>query len=352
MIYEVRTYTLRPGTLAEFEERYQRRLPSRLKHSPLGAFWHTEFGPLNQVVHVYPYDDLQHRTRVRTAMAQDAERNALPGGQDLIVEQQAEIVIPAPFMRPLGSRDYGSGNVYEMRTYTYAPGDLPKVLDAWSKAIEARERFSPLAACWTSELGGLNRFTHIWVYKDLNERARIRDESRRPGTGWPPQAGVRPGRKISCSFRRRSRRCDRPRDRGEFPSLRCNGARAAPRSAVCGGADGHREGWVKRRSRRWPRNAAQARDARRYATAPGRGSLLKNINVLVRGCRSLSAAIRGRPIKTNDASKHHRPFPRSRRPPVDRRSGDRLRADKVEGRGGAAFGVGGGDMIGIAGQDQ
>ena len=41
MIYEVRTYTLRPGTLAEFEERYEKRLPSRLKHSPLGGFWHT-----------------------------------------------------------------------------------------------------------------------------------------------------------------------------------------------------------------------------------------------------------------------------------------------------------------------
>ena len=38
MIYEVRTYTLRPGTLAEFEERYQRRLPSRERHSKLGAF--------------------------------------------------------------------------------------------------------------------------------------------------------------------------------------------------------------------------------------------------------------------------------------------------------------------------
>ena len=74
MIYEVRTYTLRPGTLAEFEERYAKRLPLREKHSKLGAFWHTEFGPLNQVIHVYPYDDPQHRTRVRTAMAQDAER--------------------------------------------------------------------------------------------------------------------------------------------------------------------------------------------------------------------------------------------------------------------------------------
>ena len=194
MIYEVRTYTLRPGTLAEFEERYEKRLPSRLKHSPLGAFWHTEFGPLNQAIHVYPYDDLNHRSRVRHAMANDAQRNAMPGGQDLIVEQQAEIVIPAPFMRPLGSRDYGSGNVYEMRTYTYEPGALPKVLDAWAKAVPAREELSPLAACWTSELGNLNRFTHIWVYKDANERSRIRDASRAPGRAWPPQAGVRPVR--------------------------------------------------------------------------------------------------------------------------------------------------------------
>jgi hypothetical protein len=192
MIYEVRTYTLRPGTLAEFEERYENRLPLREKHSKLGAFWHTEFGPLNQVIHVYPYDDLQHRTRVRTALAQDTARNQLPGGQDLIAAQEAEIMNPAPFMRPLGSRGYGTGNVYEMRTYTYAPGDIPKVLGAWGKAIEAREKFSPLAACWTSELGALNKFVHIWVYKDLNERARIREESRRPGGAWPPQAGVHP----------------------------------------------------------------------------------------------------------------------------------------------------------------
>jgi NIPSNAP len=108
MIYEVRTYTLRPGTTAEFEERYEKRLPSRVKHSKLGGFWHTEFGPLNQVVHVYPYDDLQHRTRVRSAMANDRERNAMPGGGEFIVAQEAEIVIPAPFMRELGSRNYGT----------------------------------------------------------------------------------------------------------------------------------------------------------------------------------------------------------------------------------------------------
>jgi len=35
MIYEVRTYTLRPGAVAEFEERFAKRLPLREKHSKI-----------------------------------------------------------------------------------------------------------------------------------------------------------------------------------------------------------------------------------------------------------------------------------------------------------------------------
>jgi NIPSNAP len=166
MIHEVRTYTLRTGAVAEFEDRFTKRKPLREKHSKLGAFWHTDFGPLNQVIHVWPYEDLQHRTAVREAMAKDPELNQLPG-------------------------DFGSGNVYEMRIYTYAPGDIPAVLEAWGKAVPAREKLSPLAACWSSELGGLNKFVHVWVYPDLNARVRIREESRKGGQ-WPPQSGVRP----------------------------------------------------------------------------------------------------------------------------------------------------------------
>src|ERR1700757_1412270 len=124
-------------------------------------------------------------------MANDAERNAMPGGGEFIAAQEAEIMNPAPFMRPLGSRNYGTGNVYEMRTYTFAPGDIAKVLEAWGKAIDEREKFSPLAACWTSEVGGLNKFVHTWVYKDLNQRAQVREQARKAGV-WPPQTGVRP----------------------------------------------------------------------------------------------------------------------------------------------------------------
>jgi hypothetical protein len=38
---------------------------------------------------------------------------------------------------------------------------------------------------------------HTWVYKDLNERARIREEARKGGGQWPPQAGVRPIRQTN-----------------------------------------------------------------------------------------------------------------------------------------------------------
>src|SRR5437763_11067243 len=128
-----------------------------------------------------PYDDLQHRTAVRDAMAKDADLSAVAGGRDLIVAQEADIMIPAPFMQPLGSRDLGTGNVYEMRTYTYLPGEITKVLEAWGKAVPGREKLSPLAICGSTELGGLNKFIHVWAYKDLNERTRIRDESRKGG---------------------------------------------------------------------------------------------------------------------------------------------------------------------------
>ncbi len=42
MIYEVRTYTLKPGNVAKFEENFAKALPYREKYSKLGAFWHSD----------------------------------------------------------------------------------------------------------------------------------------------------------------------------------------------------------------------------------------------------------------------------------------------------------------------
>ena len=116
MIYEVRTYTLKPGSVPTFEENFAKALPHRLKYSPLAAFWHTEIGPLNQVIHVWPYESLDERTRIRAEAVQDP--NWPPANDpDMYVNMESEIFIPAPFMRPLGG-DQALGNIYEMRSYT------------------------------------------------------------------------------------------------------------------------------------------------------------------------------------------------------------------------------------------
>jgi hypothetical protein len=96
---------------------------------------------------------------------------------------ESEIFIPAPFMQPLGKKNLGG--VYEMRTYMYQPGAMPTVLERWAESIPARTELSPLAACWYSDIGALNKFVHIWPYKDLDERTRIRTESLKLPK-WPP----------------------------------------------------------------------------------------------------------------------------------------------------------------------
>lgn len=192
MIYEVRTYTVKPGTVADYEARFEKRYSSWEKYHKGGAFWHTEIGPLNQVIQVIGYDDLNQHAGAHEEARKDPYQG-LPYARDFAVGQESEIVIPASFMHPLGSRDYGTGNIYEMRTYTYEAGGIAHVLKAWEQAIPYREEYSPLAACWYTMFGVRNKFTHVWVYKDLIERARIRAEASQ-SPHWPPKTAVTPVR--------------------------------------------------------------------------------------------------------------------------------------------------------------
>jgi hypothetical protein len=191
MIYEMRTYALKPRTVPDFEERFGKSMANRKKYSPLAALWHTEFGPLNQVIHVWPYKDLAERAQVRAESVK--EDDWPPPVADLELDQESDILIPAPFMRDLVGEEQHLGNIYEMRIYTYPPASIPEVIKAWTEAIPHREKYSPLAACWYTDLGPLNKWIHVWPYKDMAERDRIRAESQKD-PNWPPKTSVAPVR--------------------------------------------------------------------------------------------------------------------------------------------------------------
>jgi len=180
MIIEMRTYTLQPGTLAEVEKRFGESLPVRQKHSRLAAFWHSEVGPLNQIIHVWAYDSFDHRASVRAAAQK--EEGWPPPIREFVVAQQSEVFLPAPFSPPLEPRQIGP--LFEIRQYTLTPGSIPGLIQRWSEKIEGRQKFSPLVAGMYSEFGALNKWVHIWAYKDLNDRACVRTEAAATGQ-WP-----------------------------------------------------------------------------------------------------------------------------------------------------------------------
>ena len=181
MIIEMRTYRLKPGSTPEVEKRFGEALRDRVKVSPLGAFFHTEVGPLNRIIHCWPYENLGERTRLR------GEAMKLPSWppkvQEFLEEMESKIIIPAPFSPKLEERRLG--NLYEIRTYTMLPGAAPTVVEKWAERIEGRTKLSPLAFCGHTELGGLNQWIHVWAYKDAAERFAIRDQARATGA-WPP----------------------------------------------------------------------------------------------------------------------------------------------------------------------
>lgn len=187
MIVEMRSYQLKTRSVPEVEKRWAEKLPGRLKLSPLAGFWHTDVGPLNQIIHLWPYANLGERERIRT----EAVKTGVwpPPIAEFIEHMESKILIPAPFSPALEPRQLGG--IYEIRSYFYKPGTIPKVIDRWSEAIGERVKLSPLVGAWYTELGPLNQWIHIWAYKDAGERQRVREEAVKRGI-WPPPGGEPP----------------------------------------------------------------------------------------------------------------------------------------------------------------
>jgi hypothetical protein len=181
MIYEFRTYTLVPRALPEFLERFGDALQPRLALSKLAAFWYTEIGPLNQVIHVWPYENVLERSRIR---AEAVKRGIWPPKtHHLITDMRSEIFEPLPFSPPLEPSNHGP--YFEMRTYQLKPASLPQMTKRWAEFLPGRLKLSPLIGVFASDIGSLNQWMHIWAYPSLDQRLKVRRRAAAEGI-WPP----------------------------------------------------------------------------------------------------------------------------------------------------------------------
>ncbi len=180
MIYDYRVYTLNPGaTPAYMAGVRELGLPIRQRHGvTLSGWYRSDIGDLNQVVHIWGYNDLAHMQEAKAAVHADPDWTGkyLPRNRGL-VQTQKTYLMNSPAFAPNypihgeavpGSEDAQKRNemVYDYRMYTFKPGAVPQYMAAVEEVgIPVRKRHGVKLAGWFySDIGDLNKVVHIWAF--------------------------------------------------------------------------------------------------------------------------------------------------------------------------------------------
>jgi hypothetical protein len=95
MIVEMRTYTLKPGTVPEYLRRFRAEgveTQTRILGNLVGLYT-AETGDANQVVYLWAYDSMEERDRRRAELYNDPHWLAyVPQVRDFLVTQESRIL--------------------------------------------------------------------------------------------------------------------------------------------------------------------------------------------------------------------------------------------------------------------
>lgn len=100
MIIDQRIYTLHPGKVPEWlaamgDGGFAMQQPV-LGHCV--GYFTSEFGPLNQIVHMWAYEDLEDRARRRTQLRSNPRWNEIRDRlMPCVHHQENRLLLPAPF---------------------------------------------------------------------------------------------------------------------------------------------------------------------------------------------------------------------------------------------------------------
>jgi NIPSNAP protein len=174
MIYELRTYTLQPGTQGQYLKNSS-EVGRKIRGDKYGKFeggWSTEFGTLNQYVHLWSFENLIERERLRGELAKNEEwtKGYLPGTRGMLLAQENKILSVVLPLKPPAE----PGHVYELRWYRAHVGRLAEWIGLFKGVMPTREKYSKNVGVFQTEAGQLNEAVHLWAYKDLNDRAAVR----------------------------------------------------------------------------------------------------------------------------------------------------------------------------------
>jgi hypothetical protein len=178
--YDVIIVTVRPGTHPQALAILGKSL---IDDPHVLACWYSEIGAINRILLIRNVADAAATLDARFAALNAADPLGL---RDYITGLAMDTYVGFDFVPPL--RPGAFGPWYEVRNYLLTPDGLAPTIALWRQAVPPRMAVSPLLAAMTSVTGAVTRFMHIWPYKTLDERSRLRDKAVADGV-WPPPGG-------------------------------------------------------------------------------------------------------------------------------------------------------------------
>ncbi len=183
MLYDVTIITTKPAHTPPALPKLGAWLAGGASKGTLLGCWFTEIGQLNQIALVRGYEDPGLLAAERDQMARSDNPFAI---SEHITGYASDSYRAFPFVPAFAPGSFGP--VYEIRSYLMKPDGMAATIELWRAAAPARMAMSPVTAALYSVGGAMPRFVHVWPYKSLEERQRIRGEAVAKGI-WPPKGG-------------------------------------------------------------------------------------------------------------------------------------------------------------------
>lgn len=181
MIHEMRQYTLKPGTTGDYlgmNEALGRSIRAD-RYGKLLGYWTTQTGTLHRLVHIWEYEDLNDRARLRAEMKQIPAwgENYIAKVQVNMLRQKVDFLLPlVPISAPSGGPHF-----YELRWYRAHPGGANRLIELLEGVAPLFGRFVNQVGFWRTEPSMLSEVVQLCAHRSLDERfERMAELEREP----------------------------------------------------------------------------------------------------------------------------------------------------------------------------
>ena len=168
MIYELRMYTTKPGKMKHVvnaSATVAQKIRNGDTYGKLIGHWWSEFGRMNQYVHMWEYDNVNEMRKLRGELAarDDWKTKFVPLVGPYILSQKIRLLKIINNLKQPKTPE----NIYELKVINLNVGKAASWVLHFNKILKDIENESVNIGLWQTELSNPNELIALWSHSDI-----------------------------------------------------------------------------------------------------------------------------------------------------------------------------------------